>query len=133
MTIHLIGDGAGRTGVFDRSFFNTALGDVINQCNREHGQKLTLFLLDGSTLDVCMIKELSENYMLLNAFQDDKEASTTVLNVIPYNLIYRVQITSTKSDETERVGFRWTPVADGAPPGGARSGRKDEGATRRTP
>ncbi len=108
MAIYLIGDQGGGGPPFNRNFFNLTLGDLLSKAGKTDSQKLDLFLTDGSTLEVCQIDELAETYMVVRAYNKDETQCDLMVNVIPYGLIYRIQIVP-KGAEEERVGFRWIP------------------------
>jgi hypothetical protein len=107
MAIQLIGGSSGDIP-FNRTFFNVALGEMIDQNGKEKPVKLTLFLSDGSTLDVCMIDELSEQYLAVRAYQGQSDSCELSVQLIPYGLIYRIEI-APKAEESSRVGFQWKP------------------------
>lgn len=103
MTVHLIG---GATPVpFSRAFFNVTLGDIL-QDNGTEQHKLTLYLTDGVTLEVCQIEALADDYLAVRAYQRDMSACETTLNLIPYSLIYRIEI-APKDLSNTRMGFNW--------------------------
>jgi hypothetical protein len=107
MPIYLLGDQGG--GVpFGRNFFNLTLGDIIAKGGKSDSQRLHLFLTDGTTLEVCQIEQLAEQYMVVRAYNSEETQCDLLVNVIPYGLIYRIQIVP-KGVEEERVGFRWLP------------------------
>jgi hypothetical protein len=95
---------------FNRTFFNVTLGEMIEQNGKEKPVKLTLFLSDGSTLDVCMIDELSDQYLAVRAYQGQSDSCEINVQLIPYGLIYRIEI-APKAQESSRVGFQWKPSA----------------------
>lgn len=105
MTIQLIGSSSSDVP-FNRTFFNVTLGELIDQNGKEKPVKLTLFLSDGSTLDVCMIDHLSDSYLSARAYQGGSDSCELSVQLIPYGLIYRIEI-SPKSEESDRVGFQW--------------------------
>ena len=107
MTIQLIGSNSGDIP-FNRTFFNVTLGEMIDQNGKEKPVKLTLFLSDGSTLDVCMIEELSDQYLSVRAYQGQSDSCEMGVQLIPYGLIYRIEI-APKAEESTRVGFQWKP------------------------
>ena len=109
MAVQLIG-GAPGDAPFNRTFFNVTLGEMVEQNGKEKPVKLTLFLSDGTTLDVCMIDELSDDYLAVRAYQGESDSCELGLQLIPYGLIYRIEI-SPKTEENSRVGFQWKPVA----------------------
>src|SRR5258707_15366655 len=97
MVIQLIGSTSGDIP-FNRTFFNVTLGEMIDQTGKEKPVKLTLFLSDGSTLDVCMIDELSELYLAVRAYQGQSDACELSVQLIPYGLIYRIEIAPKSED-----------------------------------
>ena len=109
MAIQLIGGSNGDVP-FNRTFFNVTLGERIGQNGKEKPVKLTLFLSDGTTLDVCLIDELSEDYLAVRAYQGQSDSCEVTVQLIPYGLIYRIEI-SPKSQESSRVGFQFKPPA----------------------
>jgi hypothetical protein len=118
MPIYLLG-GGGNEPPFNRTFFNTTLGDILERHGKDRTYKLTLFLVDGLTLEVCEIADLSDHYMSVRAFQSDDDRCETAVNVIPYGTIYRIQL-SPKEEDNGRMGFHWAA----GQPKGARPGRK---------
>src|SRR5689334_19422269 len=108
MAITLIG-GPGDVP-FNRTFFNVALGEMADPKGKDKPVKLTLFLSDGSTLDVCAIEELSEQYLSVRAYQGQTDSCEVSVQLIPYGLIYRIQI-APKSEESSRMGFQWKAAA----------------------
>ena len=107
MTIQLIGSNSSDVP-FNRTFFNVTLGEMIDHNGKEKPVKLTLFLSDGSTLDVCVIDELSDQYLAVRAYQGQSDSCELGVQLIPYGLIYRIEI-APKSEESSRVGFQWKP------------------------
>lgn len=108
MAIQLIGGGGGDVP-FNRTFFNVTLGEMIEQNGKEKPVKLTLYLSDGTTLDVCMIDELTDSYLAARAYQGQTDSCEVTVQLIPYGLIYRIEI-APKSEESSRVGFHFKPV-----------------------
>jgi hypothetical protein len=107
MAVQLIGGVSGDVP-FNRTFFNVTLGEMVEQSGKDKPVKLTLFLSDGTTLDVCMIEELSDGYLAVRAYQGESDTCELSLQLIPYGLIYRIEI-SPKSEGSSRVGFEWKP------------------------
>lgn len=108
MGIYMVGSGAGGEGAFNRSFFSAALGNVIENNLKDGKYKLTLSLADGSTINVCSIDEMGDQYMTLHTFTGDGDECSMSITFIPYNLIYRIELTPKGAEENERVGFRWS-------------------------
>ena len=97
---------------FDRTFFNVTLGDILQQDEKGKRHGLTLYLADGTTLDVCQIEGLSDQYLTVRAYQPGEEACDTRLNLIPYGLIYRIELAPRGDSDNHRMGFRWTPAKE---------------------
>jgi hypothetical protein len=107
MGIFTLGGGAGEPP-FNRTFFNVTLGDILQRSGKDVDQQLTLFLTDGTTLDVCEIDELADQYLMLRSYASGDDACDLAVQLVPYVLIYRMQITPRGADNN-RVGFHWTP------------------------
>lgn len=108
MAIHMIGGGMGEAP-FNRTFFNVTLGETLSRNGKEKEHRLTLYLTDGVTLDVCNIEDLSDDYVALKAFRAGEDACETITHLIPYTLIYRIEV-APKADGNNRVGFHWAPA-----------------------
>jgi hypothetical protein len=107
MAVQLIG-GGGSDAPVNRTFFNVTLGDLLEP-TKDRAQKLTLYLVDGTTLDVCRIEELTDAYLILRAYQGSSESCETSVHLIPYGTIYRLEIAQhAADDDTSRVGFSWS-------------------------
>jgi hypothetical protein len=106
MPVQLIGGSVG-DAPFNRTFFNVTLGDLVEP-TKEQAQKLTLYLVDGTTLDVCRIEQLTDTYLALRAYQSNSDACETTLHLIPYGTIYRLEISLHAADRHgTRLGFSW--------------------------
>jgi hypothetical protein len=117
MPIYLLGGAGGNEPPFSRSFFNTTLGDIIERSGKDRSYKLTLYLVDGSTLDVCKIEELADQHMSVRAFQGEDDTCELSLNIIPYGTIYRLQLSPKEEEEGNgRVGFHWAPAKEKTAP-----------------
>lgn len=101
--------GAMPNAPFNRTFFNVTLGDVLENDGLVQDKKLTLFLTDGSTLEVCQIEELTDQYVALRAYRGDDASCSLAVTLIPYNLIYRIEIAPKDATEPDRLGFNWKP------------------------
>ena len=101
--------GAMPNAPFSRTFFNVTLGDVLERDGQDQEKKLMLYLVDGSTLEVHQIEEMSEQYLTLRAFRGSNRVSLSV-HLIPYNLIYRIEIGPQDPGDSNRLGFHWKPV-----------------------
>ena len=108
MSIQLIG-GEGVTP-FDRTFFNTKLGDYLEQ-GRGPAHKVTLHLQDGTTLDLCKLDELTEGYLAVRAYQGHADSCDLSVHLIPYGLIYKIEIAPKAESHSGQVGFAWAPPA----------------------
>ena len=95
---------------FNRTFFNAVLGDLLQAAGADRAHRLSLFLTDGTTLDVCRIDEMSDEYLVLHTFEEDSGTCSLGIEVVPYGLIYRLQVSS-KGGADDRVGFSWKPAA----------------------
>lgn len=104
MPIYMIGEGARQGPPFNRTFFQAKLGDILSRASSEQKQRLTLFLTDGMTLEVCEILELEDQYMTLRAYRGSEEACDVGIHVIPYGVVYRMELAR---EEDQRVGFNW--------------------------
>ena len=105
MQAYLLGEG--KSGPpFSRTFFNVTLGDLLARAGGAATPRLSLFLTDGLRLEVCRIEELEEAYMVVRGYSDDPEKCDPMVHVIPYGLIYRLEI-APKDTEDARVGFTW--------------------------
>jgi hypothetical protein len=109
MAIQLIGGSAGDVP-FNRTFFNVTLGGLVEQNGKEKAVRLTLFLSDGTQLDVSVIDDLSDAYLALRAYQGDSDQIDPSVHLIPYGLIYRIEV-SPKDEQNSRVGFQWKQAA----------------------
>ena len=107
MAIYTLG-GSGGDAPFNRTFFNVTLGSVLERIGKATEQKLTLFLTDGTNLDVCQIDELTDAYVSLRGYARDGEGCELSVQLIPYVLIYRIELTP-RIDDHNRVGFHWSP------------------------
>lgn len=94
---------------FNRTFFNVTLGDILSHNGKEKEHRLTLYLTDGVTLDVCSIQDLADAHVSLKAFRAGEESCETTTHLIPYPLIYRIEI-APKTEKNDRVGFHWAPT-----------------------
>ena len=107
MPIVLLGESGG--GVpFGRSFFNSSFDLLVQKMGKESARKLTLYLSDGTFFDVSQIEELAENYMVVRGYRGEAETDTQAVNLLPYGLIYRIELNA-KPESTTRVGFKWVP------------------------
>ncbi len=107
MPIHLIGESAGHAPPFNRAFFSSTIGDIIGKSSQNVPQKLTLFLTDGATLDLCNIEGMNDEYMIVRIFHGHGKACGTIINILPFALIYRVQLTPVGHEDVDRAGFKW--------------------------
>ena len=113
MAVQLIG-GSGGDIPFNRTFFNVTLADLIEP-TKDQAHRLTLYLVDGTTVDVCRIEEMADSYLALRAYRTGSDTCDTTLHLIPYGTIYRLEIAQHVSD-ADRMGFSWTDRRKSAPP-----------------
>ncbi len=109
MAIHLIGEKPGQGPTFDRSFFRAKFDGIVERLGKELASRLTLFLLDGSSIQVSQIDELADDFMAVRGRTGDDEHGEMAVNLIPYGLIYRIELGSKQGTEGH-VGFRWIPA-----------------------
>jgi hypothetical protein len=114
MPIYMLGGGQGEPP-FNRSFFNTTLGDIIERSGKDRSYKLTMFLVDGTQHEVCQIEELYDQYMTVRAFNEADSACELTVNIIPYGLIYRLELSPKEDEPNGRMGFHWTSTAQKTP------------------
>ena len=106
---------------FNRTFFNVTLGDLIEKDGKKPVRRLLLYLADGALLEVEEIEEMDDSYLTLRAVKgSDEPGSEPSIHLVPYTLIYRIELSPTERD-TGHVGFHWQPPA-----------RKKSGGTRRS-
>ena len=108
MAVYMVGSG-GAQSPFNRTFFNVTLGEVFQRAGREKSHKLLLFLADGTTLDVCAIDDLADDYIAVRAYKAEEQTCDLGVNLIPYSLIYRIELAPKDSDSSTRLGFHWAP------------------------
>ena len=118
MTLWMMG-GGGWQPPFNRTFFNVALGEILQRAGKDKGNRLTLYLVDGSQLDIRTIEELSDAFVVVRASLHHEEEAELQLHVLPYSSIYRLEVAGAPDGESRRLGFRWTPMT-----GRAREARK---------
>ncbi len=87
-------------GIFSRDFFERVLPSLAAGCPRVEGSKpvVTVFLGDGTELDVCGVMAFEERYVVLAAYEgvgDDgvpRTADDVGLEAVPYELVLRVSV-----------------------------------------
>ncbi len=107
MPVYLLGEGSASVP-FNRTFFNVTLGDLLKTAGGSESVRFTLYLTDGMRLAVCKIEELADPYMIVRGYSGEDEACDTTLHVVPYGLIYRMEIDPKGMEESTRLGFTWT-------------------------
>jgi hypothetical protein len=107
MSIHFIGESSSAAPPFDALFFKTAFDQILERAGKR-AQKLTLHLSDGTTFDVCEVVDLSDAYMVVRGYHDDTDTCDLSLTILPYGLIFRLDL-GPKGGDSTRVGFRWAP------------------------
>jgi hypothetical protein len=95
---------------FNRTFFNVTLGGILEREGKQRVSRLTLYLLDGSLLEVATLEDLSDLHMVVRAYPRDREGDPKTRHLIPYATIYRIEIAAHPDPEDRRLGFRWSPV-----------------------
>jgi hypothetical protein len=118
MGIQLIG-GSLSDAPFNRTFFNTTLGELLDKAGKDQSHRLTLFLSDGTQLDVCQIEKMAEDYLSLRAYQGGNDSCEMSVHLVPYVLIYRIEIAPKAPENGQRVGFHWS-----APPKKGQTSRR---------
>ena len=108
MTIHFVGESASAAPPFDSLFFKSAFDQIVERAGKT-ATRMTLFLSDGTTFDVCQIEELADAYMIIRGYRGGTDACELAINVIPYGLIYRLEL-GPKGQDGTRVGFSHTPT-----------------------
>ncbi len=105
MPIFLLGESAGGPP-FNRAFFNAGLVDLLERAGKPESYRLTLFLSDGTSLEVCKLEELHESYMVVRGYRGEEDSCDLTLQAITYGLIYRLEI-APKGAREKRLGFTW--------------------------
>ncbi len=108
MQAYLLGEGNKAGPPFSRTFFNVTLGDLLKRSGGAETVRLGLYLTDGLRLEVCQIDSLEEQYMVVRGTAKDEEGCDLTVHVIPYGLIYRLEIVPKNVGDTH-VGFTWKP------------------------
>jgi len=108
MSIHFIGESAAAAPPFDSLFFKSSFDQIVEKAGKT-ANRLTLFLSDGTSFDVCQMEELADAYMVVRGYREAGDTCDLAVNVIPYGLIYRLEL-GPKGGGTTRVGFAWTPT-----------------------
>jgi hypothetical protein len=87
-------------GVFGRDFFEKVLPALVQGCPRSEGTKpvVTVFLGDGTELDVCGVMAFEERYVVLAAYEGVGEDGVprtpddVGLEAVPYELVLRCSV-----------------------------------------
>ena len=87
-------------GIFDRDFFERVLPALVAACPRLEGTKpvVTIFLGDGTELDVCGILAFEERYVVLAAYEGTgpdgvaRTADDVGFDAVPYELLLRCSV-----------------------------------------
>ncbi len=108
MSIHFIGESSAAAPPFDSLFFKSAFDGIVERAGKGLN-KLTLYLSDSTTFDVCELVELGDTFMVVRGYRGETDACDLALTILPYGLIYRLELGPKGTDST-RVGFRWTPA-----------------------
>lgn len=91
---------------FGPRFFRTHFFDRMKQVCQVDDQTpvLEIMLTSGQVLDVSHIIELKGDYMLVNAFVDNRTCENTYNAYIRYLTIYRINVLTKPTDERP-IGF----------------------------
>lgn len=109
MPVYLLGEGSAAAAPFSRTFFNVTLGDLLKRAGGSSSVRFTLYLTDGMRLAVCKIEQLTDPYMIVRGYAGEEDVCDTSLHVIPYGLIYRMEIDPKGVEESGKLGFSWDP------------------------
>jgi len=112
-----------RGAMFDVGFYARVFPDLVQQeCRRQAGKVpvVQFHLLDGSTLDICHVVQLGENWMVVAFFRDPETCEDMDFEVLPYELVVRITV-SFHHPKSRRLGFALAESpelpAEGAKPG----------------
>ena len=108
MNIPILGQ-SGNT-IFGRTFFNVRLRELIEKAGNPENTRVEILLTDGARLGLCHIEELGSEYMTVRCY-GEVEGCDLSLHLIPYHLIYRMEIDPTGGAEP-RMGFQSGPPAE---------------------
>jgi hypothetical protein len=111
MTLWMMG-GGGYQPPFNRTFFNVSLGEILARAGKDKDRRLTLYLVDGTQLDVRAIVDLSDHFVTVGAGTPDEDSREKHVHVLPYSSIYRIEVAGSLNGEHRRLGFHWTPFSD---------------------
>ncbi len=110
MTLWMMG-GGGWQPPFNRTFFNASLAELLERAGRGTESRLTLYLVDGSQLDVRAIESLSDQFLTVRAaFRDEGESELSV-HALPYSSVYRVEVARAADGDVRKLGFRRSSLA----------------------
>jgi len=110
MTLWMLGGGNWQPP-FNRTFFNVSLAELLDRGGKDRASRLTLYLVDGSQLDVRTIDSLSDQFLTVRAALRDEGESELGLHVLPYSSIYRIEVARATDGESRKLGFRWSSFA----------------------
>jgi len=108
MSIHFIGESSTAAPPFDSLFFKSAFDAIVERAGKG-ADKLTLYLSDGTTFDVCDLVELADAYMVVRGYRESTDTCDLAMTILPYGLIYRLELGAKETSST-RVGFKWAPT-----------------------
>lgn len=111
MSLWMIGSG-GWQPPFNRTFFNVAIGELLERVGKDKGSRLTLYLVDGTQLDVRGIDNLSDQFVIVSACPHNGDDTEKHYHVLPYSSIYRIEVSRSPDADSRRLGFRWTSLSD---------------------
>jgi hypothetical protein len=107
--------GGGWQPPFNRTFFNVVLAEFLELAGKDKESRLTLYLVDGSQLDIRSIEALSDLFLTVKAGPRN-EGDELSLHLLPYSTIYRIEVTRAPDGESRKLGFRWASLADKSKP-----------------
>lgn len=99
-------DGGREEDAFGPVFFRTQFMDRIKKAYDPEAETpiIELMLANGQVLDVSCIVELKPDYVLVEAFIDDRDADRTFRTFIRYHTIYRINVLRKLKDDRP-IGF----------------------------
>ena len=104
--------GMSQEDAFGPVFFRTQFMDRIKKAYDPEAETpiIELMLSNGQVLDVSCIVELKPNYVLVEAFIDERDPENTFRTFIRYQTIYRINVQrSPKNDRPIGFNIRHEP------------------------
>jgi hypothetical protein len=99
-------NGQSQEDAFGPVFFRSQFMDRIKACYDPEAETpiIELMLTNGQVLDVACVIELKPEYVLVEAFIDERDPERTFRTFIRYQTIYRINVQSKPKDDRE-IGF----------------------------